>query len=146
MNGKIFLVLVVLYSFAMTMTGCSFSDSSKSSSDSSGSSSDLVSSPLESSSESSKTQQEKYQRDVKDYTAEYVRSSRGDLDTFRSRLGELAKRRGITHWENDESTYFAIGKGLRKADLGKPQFESFKETLSNADPRSKSAIERGYHN
>lgn len=129
---------------ALTLAGCSFSTSSKSSSTSSTSPFKLASSPLDSSSESSKTQEEKYERDVTEYTVEFVQSSRGDLNGFRSRLGELARSHGITDWESDDLTYVAIGRGLRQADLGKPQYQAFKESMSRSDARRMRAVQRGY--
>ena len=128
---------------ALLLSGCSFSKSSESSSGSSKSALDLASSPFKSSSESSQTKEEKYENDVADYTAEYVHSSQGDVATFRSRLSSLAERRGITNWESDHGTYVAIGRGLRKANLGKPQSSAFTESLSGSDPMKRKAIEEG---
>lgn len=136
-------VIAVLLT-ASVLSGCSFSKSSESSSGSSKSAFNLASSPFESSSKSSQTKAEKYEQDVADYTAEFVHSSGGDLDSFRTRLGSLAERHGITNWESDNSTYVAIGRGLRKANLGKPQVSAFKESLSNSDVMKRQAIEKGY--
>src|SRR4030095_1416718 len=85
--------------------GCSFSASSKSSSDSSASSSGS------SSPDSRETQ---YRNDVRDYTASYVKSG-GRMEDFKKRLGELARERDITNWEENTATYEGIGRGVGKA-------------------------------
>ncbi|QSA96317.1 putative lipoprotein [Methylococcus sp. EFPC2] len=128
---------------ASLLAGCSFSKSSESSSDSSKGLFTLTSSSLESSSDSSETKGEKYEKDVADYTAEFVVSSSGDLDSFRDKLGKLAERNGITDWENDHATYVGIGRGLHKAKLGKPQVSAFTESLGGEDPMKRKAIEEG---
>ena len=125
------------------LSACSFSKSSESSSDSSKGIFDMASSPFRSSSDWSRSDQEKFEGDVADYTAEFVVSSTGTLDTFRSHVGELAEEYGITDWENDRNTYLGIGRGLNKAKLGKPQISAFTESLSNNDPMKKQTIEEG---
>ncbi len=130
--------------FAVLLSGCSFSDSSKSSSASSKSISDSASSPFLMSSDSSATERERYEKDVADYTSEFVKSTRGDMESFRVKMGKLAEKHGISNWEEDKSTYIAIGKGLRKAGLSKPQYEAFKNSLGNSEPRKMDYIEEGY--
>jgi len=133
------------------LSGCSFSASSESSSDSSASFSDSsksvsdsASSPFKSSSDSSPTGRQKYERDVRDYTAEFVKSSSTDLEAFRVRMGRLAESHGITNWEEDKSTYLAIGRGLRKANLSKSQYETFKASLAGSQPLKMQYIQEGY--
>lgn len=133
------------------LSGCSFStssesfyDSSKSSSDSSESVSDSASSPFKSSSDSSLTERQRYERDVRDYTAEFVKSSSADMETFRVRMGKLAEKHGISNWEEDKSTYLAIGRGLRKASLSKPQYEAFKASLTGSQSLKMQYIQEGY--
>lgn len=142
-NRKISASLITAVFTASLLSGCSFSKSSESSSESSKSIFNLASSPLSSSSESLKTKEEKYEQDVADYTAEYVVSSSGELESFKDRLGKLAERHGITNWESDHNTYVGIGRGLRKAKLGKPQISAFTESLSGNDPMKRKAIEEG---
>ncbi|NOV28363.1 putative lipoprotein [Methylomonas sp. TEB] len=132
------------------ISGCSFSTSSESSSDSIGSLSDSsggifksASSPFTSSSDSSRNKRDKYETDVADYTATFVVSSSGTLDSFRGHLSELAESHEITNWETDRNTYVGIGRGLAKAKLGKPQISAFTESLSDNEPWKKQAIEEG---
>lgn len=143
MNHLKLLTLSSLVLTGIILNGCSFSKSSESSSDSSKGILDIASSPFTSSSDSSRSDQEKFEGDVADYTAEFVVSSTGTLDTFRAHVGELAEKYGITDWENDRSTYLGIGRGLSKANLGKPQISAFTESLSNNDPMKKQTIEEG---
>lgn len=126
-----------------TLTACSFSYSSEGSSESSKSIFSIASSPFTSSSDSSATEQEKYENEVRDYTAEFVTSSSGDLDSFRKQMTKLAEDHGITNWESDHTTYVGIGRGLKKANLGKPHISAFTESLSENDPMKKQAIEEG---
>ena len=136
---------LVLTLTAVTLAGCSFSKSSESSSDSSKSVFDMTSSPFKSSSssDSSASDQEKFENDVADYTNEFVTSSIGTLDNFREHLSEIAQDHGVTNWEGDRTTYLGIGRGLKKAKLGKPQVSAFTESLSGNDPMKKQAIEDG---
>lgn len=143
MNYLKSLILSSVVLTAIVLNGCSFSKSSESSSDSSKGILDIASSPFKSSSDSSRSDQEKFEGDVADYTAEFVVSSTGTLDTFRAHVGELAEKYGITDWENDRNTYLGIGRGLSKAKLGKPQISAFTESLSNNDPMKKQTIEEG---
>ncbi len=126
-----------------SLNGCSFSKSSESSSASSKGIFNLASSPFSASSDSSKAKEERYEQDVADYTAEFVASSKGDLDSFREHLGKLAEKRGVTNWESDHGTYVGIGRGMHKAKLGKPQISAFTESLSGGDPMKTRAIEEG---
>ncbi len=140
---KLFFLPVAFALTAASLVGCSFSKSSESSSDSSKGIFDSASSPFKSSSDSSKDKNEEFENDVADYTAEFVTSSTGTLDDFREHVGELAKDHGITDWENDRYTFVGVGRGLKKAKIGKPQVSAFTESLSGNDSMKKQAIEDG---
>ena len=128
----------------LLLSACSFSTSSKSSSTSSNSIADSISGPSLASSKSSESSKQSYDREVSDYTAEFVHSSKGDLDSFRLKIGKLATGSGISNWQEDKATYVAIGKGLRKADLSQSQYESFKKSLSDGEAWKIDAITEGY--
>ncbi len=141
MTKPLNIILSIVLAFAVaSLAGCSISHSSESSSGSSKSSSDLLSSPFASSSESSASDQEKFAGDVADYTAEFVTSRSGTMEGFRNQLSKIAQDHGITHWENNLSTYLAIGRGLKKAQLGDPQVSAFTESLGGDDPMKRQAI------
>lgn len=127
------------------LTGCSFSASSESSSDSSASLSDSASSIISSpSSVSGKTK--KYVNDVADYTAAYVKSSEpgADYSSFRKGLSEIAEKRGIANWDQQDSTYVAIGKGLKKGGVEGSAYEIYKKNLGNSNSQYMQNIEKGY--
>ena len=125
--------------------GCSIStspsDSSESASDSSGSLSDSLGSSSGSSSPSSK--EAAYRDDVRDYTAAYVKSG-GRIADFDKKLGELARSRGITNWEESMATYEGIGRGLGKAGVSGVELESYTQNLAGGDPKKGAAIQKGY--
>ncbi|MEI7868927.1 MAG: putative lipoprotein [Candidatus Methylumidiphilus sp.] len=116
-----FLLSFALLTAALLSAACSISESSKSSSASSESISDSASSPSSSVPAAKDKKKAGYENDIRDYTAEFVKSSDTNPETFRARLGKIAAKYGVTQWDQDKSTYVAIGKGLRKASLGKSQ-------------------------
>ena len=126
------LLLVVL----LIPLDCCFSDSSKSSSDSSASSSG-----------SSSPGDAAYFDDVRSATEAYAKSG-GPFDAYQKQLGDLAKQRGVTNWEENLGTYAAIGEGLGQAKATQGLVDTFKERLappsspSSADKQT--AIQKGY--
>jgi hypothetical protein len=138
------LLSAALLMAAALLAACSISASSKSSSASSESISDLASSPSSLVPTSKDKKQEGYEKDIRDYTAEYAKSADANLDAFRVKLGKIAAKYGVTQWDQDKSTYVAIGKGLRKAGLSKPQFDAFKASLGDSQPWKMQAIEEGF--
>lgn len=125
--------------------GCSIStspsDSSESSSDSSGSLSDSAGSSSGSSSPEGK--EAAYRDDVRDYTATYVKSG-GRIADFDKKLGELARSRGITDWEENMATYEGIGRGLGKAGVRGVELDTYVQNLAGGDPKKMAAIQKGY--
>jgi len=128
---------ILLIPAFLVLVGCSLSTSSRSSSDSSDSS--------ESSSRSSTSEERhsRYREDVRSYTAAYVRSG-GQFDAFEKELGELARRHGLTNWEDDQTTYVGIGEGLGDAAVGKAELETYTTSVSRSDPLKMRAIQLGY--
>ena len=118
------------------MVGCSFSDSSKSSSDSS-------SSPFRWSSSSSGGGSSAYRDDISESTYAYVRTG-GGLPAFQRELGRVAERHGVTDWEGDPATWFAMGEGLARAGVSAAALEAFKSELADDDPNRLRAIQLGY--
>ena len=141
---------LLLFGFVVALVtvgplGCSIStspsDSSESSSDSSGSLSDSSGSSSGSSSPESK--EAAYRDDVRDYTAAYVRSG-GRIADFDKKLGQLARSRGITNWEENMATYEGIGRGLGKAGVNGVELERYTQNLAGGDPKKVAAIQKGY--
>jgi len=114
--------------------GCSIStspsDSSRSSSDSSTSS-------------SPESKETAYRNDVRDYTAAYVKSG-GQFADFQKKLGDLARERGITNWEDDMATYEGVGQGLGKAKVSQAEVSAYVDNLAKGDGKKAEAIRKGY--
>ena len=130
-------LLVVL--LAVAPLGCSFSYSSESSAK-------TLASPFTSSgsvSSSGGGAKQSYRDDVRDYTAAYV-GSRADLAGFERGLADVARRHGVTNWEEDDTTYVGVGAGLAKAKVSVVVVEVYKQNLSQGDPAKAAAIQRGY--
>jgi hypothetical protein len=124
------------------LAGCSISVSSWSLSKSVRSSSRSSDS---SSSSSPGAAEEAYREDVSDYTRAYVKSSTAvDLRAFQAELARLAEQHGITNWEENGSTYTAIGDGLARAGASEAALRAYKQNLSGGDPTKAQLIQRGY--
>lgn len=122
---------------AAACQGCSFSDSSESISKS-------VSSPFTSSSKSSTASSQRYEEDVRDYTAGYVGGGGSTAAGLRSGLASVASRHGVTNWEADMDTFEGIGQGLAKARVSQAQYQGYRDSLSGGDAAKAAAIDRGY--
>jgi len=143
---------VVLIPVLLVLVGCSLSTSLSTSSQSVSDSSASISASSESSSRfltsssrssTSAERQTRYREEVRSHTAAYVRSG-VQFDAFEKELGELARSHGLTHWEEDETTYVGIGEGLGDAAVGEAQLEMYKTSFSRSDPFKMQAIQRGY--
>jgi hypothetical protein len=133
--------IVGLLASLVLLAGCSISASSWSLSKSVRSSSRSSDS---SSSSSPGAAEEAYREDVSDYTRAYVKSTGGDLSSFRAGLGRLAGEHGITNWEENSSTYTAIGEGLAKGGVTSSGLLAYKQNLSGGDPAKADLIQKGY--
>ncbi len=131
------LVLVML---ALAVAGCSISASSGSISDSIGSSSKSIS---DSSASSSRGGDADYKNDVRDFTAAWAKSE-GQYDAFQSELASLARKHGISDWENDEATWIGVGAGLRKGGVAGVPFETYKQNLTGGNADRMRWLQSGY--
>jgi hypothetical protein len=104
-------------------------------------SSKIVSSPFISSSKSS-SPEAAYREDVRDYTAAHLQSG-GTVDELRRQIGTLAAKYGITDWENNESTFRAIGAGLAKAGYRQVQVDAFKNNMAST-PDQAEWMQKGF--
>jgi hypothetical protein len=108
--------------------------------------SDSISSPFESSSASSRSlegRETKFRRDVRDYTATFVRSN-GNLAVFAKGIADLAAQRGVTNWESDMGTYTAVGQGLKDAGADPGTVEAYVANIAGGDANKAAAIRKGY--
>ena len=147
-NHKCFNAVILV--LPLIVTGCSFSDSSRSISTSVESISDSVGSLSDSSgsiasSESSTSNREKkYENEVSDYTMAYVKSSQADYNAYLKGLSDIAAKTGIVNWDQDPKTYKAIGKGLKRAGIEGIAYETYKKNFANFDEENMQNIQKGY--
>ena len=148
---KKLLALMATASLVIAVSGCSFSESSKSSSKSIGASSksigNILSSPSKSSKSSSGGESEgEFHHEVADYTYAYVRSSSSssNYESFVSGLGGIAAKHGVVDWESNSSVYVAVGRGLKKAKLQGTTYETYKKNLAGGDYAKMQDIQKGY--
>jgi hypothetical protein len=138
---------LLLLTILLVPLGCSFSASSKSLSDSFASSSRSSSDSSASSSASSGPGDSAYYDNVRSTTESYAKSG-GPFDAYQKKLGDLAKERGVTNWEENLGTYAAIGEGLGQVKASQGLVDTFKSRLAppgNANSADKqSAIQKGY--
>jgi hypothetical protein len=65
-----------------------------------------------------------YERDLREYTASFVRSG-GKKEDYKPGVTRIAASHGISNWEADPKTPGAIGAGLAAAGLSETQARSF---------------------
>lgn len=130
-------VTLLVSALALAPLGCSFSKSSESISKS-------VSSPFASSSKSSRSRGQKYEEDVRDYTAGYVKGGGATADGLRTGLANVAREHGVTNWEADENTFEGVGKGLAKAGLSQAEYQGYRDSVAAGNAGNAAAIDRGY--
>ncbi len=127
--GKLFILLFLMTCF--TLSGCSFSHSSKAFSKSS-------TSPSNSSSgdDGEKEYKQTYIDEIMIYTDGIV-NSHATPDDFMRSLSRIAERHGISNWEANPDTYIGIGKGLKMAGLPKDRLHTLPILASVMTPKPK---------
>ena len=131
---------LLLLGITLTAAGCSISASSISISDSVGSVSGSIS---ESSASSSRSRETDYQNDVRDYTAAYVKSG-GRYESFQSELATLARKQGISDWENSKATWVGVGEGLKRGGVTGVAYDTYKQNLTSGDAQKMTWVQSGY--
>ena len=81
---------------------------------------------------------------MEQYTAAYVQGGGKGESGFFSGLSELARKRGVSDWESEESTWESIGRGLGRAEVGDAERTAYVHAWAGDDAGHASAIERGY--
>ena len=114
---------------------CSFSHSSGSISDSS-----------KSSSGSSADDKKAFRNDVSQYTEAFVEAGGEQQQTFFSGLSDLARKRGVSDWESEPSTWEAIGHGLGRTKVNDAQRTAYETAWASGDAERESAMARGFAN
>lgn len=127
---------------ALAGTGCiSKSSTSQASSESSSDSSRSSSKSSTSSSRSSGNAA--YVGDVRDATEQWLLSG-SDRESFQRDLARIAEDYGVTDWQSDQTTFEAIGRGLKRARLSGDRLEQMKLSLGEGNPQFMKWIQAGY--
>lgn len=83
---------------------------------------------------------ESYQRDLRQYSAVFVRSGGTQADFLRG-VSHIAENHGIAHWEAEPATPFAIGQGMREANVSEAEMQAFCAEVGSETPAAKLALE-----
>jgi hypothetical protein len=134
---------VLLGVLLLAPLGCSISTSPSDSSAASSDSSAASSKSSTSSSPSGGSDASAYRRDLRDYTAGYVKSG-GQHDAFQKHVTDIARKNGITNWEDNLESYVGIGEGLKQAGASPTALEAYKTNLAAADNEKRRALQKGY--
>ena len=143
-------LLIYLACFSMLQAGCSISYSLEKSSDSVSTSLDSLTSITSISTSSSGGEEEKisatstvYEEDVAAVTVLYI-SREKTADEYQRQVTNIAKNHGISDWEQEQSTFIGMGKGLRRAGVNRTSISNLAYFKSMADSLSYSDIIKGY--
>lgn len=144
---KQLIYISLLCAFALGQTGCSISYSLEKSSDSVSASLDSITSI---STSSSGGEEEKvsetgtmYEEDIAAVTVLYV-SREKTTDDYQRQVTQIAKNHGISDWEQEETTFFGMGKGLRRAGVAEDSIINLPYFRSIADFPHYSKVIEGY--
>ncbi len=152
MRGNMFLKKQYIYigllcGYAMLQAGCSISYSLEKSSDSVSASLDSITSI---STSSSGGEEEKvnvtgtlYEEDIAAVTVLYV-SREKTTDEYQRQVAGIAKNHGISDWEQDETTFLGMGKGLRRAGVAEDSIANLPYFRALADSSHYSQVIEGY--
>ncbi len=83
---------------------------------------------------------ESYQRDLRQYSAAFVHSGGTQADFLRG-VSRIAENHGIAHWEAEPATPFAIGQGMREANVSEAEMQAFCAEVGSETPAAKLALE-----
>lgn len=133
------LFVAAVCALSLSLAGCVMSSISESS----GSISDSSTSISRSSRSSSAESRESYLRDVKQYTAVYIRAN-GDINGLTKGLATISEKYGVTDWEAYSATFLGIGEGFAKAALSQQQVAEYAALLALGDQVKMAMIQQGF--
>jgi len=148
-SRKQFIYITLLCATSLIQTGCSISYSLEKSSDSVSASLDSITSISTSSSGGSEEEAKinatgtVYEEDVAAVTVLYV-SREKTTDDYQRQVTAIAKNHGISDWEQEESTFLAMGKGLRRAGVSEDSITNLPFFRSIAKSSNYSSVITGY--
>ena len=82
-----------------------------------------------------------YVRDLREYVDLFMKRGDGTTRDFERGVSRIAESHGITHWEAEPSTPYAIGQGLRQADWSEAQMRAFCAEYGSDAAAAKLALE-----
>lgn len=148
-SKKQYVYIALLCGASLIQAGCSISYSLEKSSDSVSASLDSVSSISTSSfgggEEEAKIRETGtvYEEDVAAVTVLYV-SREKSTDDYQRQITAIAKNHGVSDWEQEESTFFGMGKGLRRAGVSEDSIGNLPFFRSMTDSSQYSNVITGY--
>ena len=85
---------------------------------------------------------EEYRRDLRQYAALYMQSGGSGISgDFQRGITRIAESHGIVHWEAEPATPYAIGQGLREAQVSEAGIREFCEALGSDSVAARLALE-----
>lgn len=82
-----------------------------------------------------------YVRDLRAWVAGFVRAGTGSARDFQRGVSRVAESHGITHWEAEPATPYAIGQGLREADVAESELRALLASVGADSPAARLALE-----
>ena len=147
---KYYMCIGLLLVASLLQAGCSVSYSLEKSSDSVSTSLDSITSISTSSSGGEESEEKKvsetatvYEEDIAAVTVLYASREKNN-DEFQRNVASIAKNHGITDWEQEESTFLAMGKGLRRAGVAEDSIGNLPYFRSIAGSSNYSLVVKGY--
>jgi hypothetical protein len=71
------------------------------------------------------TKQSSYIRDLRQYVAIFLNDGQGTSADFQRGVSRIAESHGITNWEAEAATPYAIGQGMREANVSETEMRAF---------------------
>ncbi|MBU0960759.1 MAG: putative lipoprotein [Proteobacteria bacterium] len=153
-SKKYYIYIGLLTAVSLSQGGCSISYSLEKSSDSVSASLDSITSISNSSTSSSggeKSEEQKvdetataYEEDIAAVTVLYVSREKNN-DEFQRKVASIAKNHGISDWEQENSTFLAMGKGLRRAGVAEESIGNLPYFRSIAGTSKYAEVLKGYN-
>jgi hypothetical protein len=88
----------------------------------------------------SSARNDSYERDLREYTVMFMRNGGTQADFMRG-VSRIAENHGIAHWESEVGTPFAIGQGMREANVSEAEMRAFCNEVGVDTPAAKLALE-----
>jgi hypothetical protein len=67
-----------------------------------------------------------------------------DYNSFAKGISDIAAKAGISNWEQESSTYVAIGQGLKRAGATGVAYDTYKSNFAHSNAANMKSIQQGY--